>query len=99
MASGMTSSEYIAHHLTNLTYGKHPVNGWSFAESGQQVADMGFMSINVDSMVWSLGLGAFFIWLFSRVGRTATTGVPSGVQNFIEMIIEFVDDNVKSDVL
>ncbi|MDC1340957.1 F0F1 ATP synthase subunit A [Oceanospirillaceae bacterium] len=96
MASGMTSSEYIAHHLTNLTYGKHPVNGWSFAESGQQVIEMGFMSINVDSMVWSVGLGAFFIWLFSRVGRTATTGVPSGVQNFIEMIIEFVDDNVKS---
>jgi len=96
MASGMTSSEYIAHHLTNLTYGKHPVNGWSFAESGQQVAEMGFMSINVDSMVWSVGLGAFFIWLFSRVGRTATTGVPSGVQNFIEMIIEFVDENVKS---
>jgi len=96
MASGMTSSEYIAHHLTNLTYGKHPVNGWSFAESGQQVTEMGFMSINVDSMVWSVGLGAFFIWLFSRVGRTATTGVPSGVQNFIEMIIEFVDDNVKS---
>lgn len=96
MASGMTSSEYIAHHLTNLTYGKHPVNGWSFAESGQQVAEMGPMSINVDSMVWSVGLGAFFIWLFSRVGKAATTGVPSGVQNFIEMIIEFVDDNVKN---
>ena len=43
MASGMTSSEYIAHHLTNLTYGKHPVNGWSFAESGQQVAEMGLV--------------------------------------------------------
>ena len=96
MASGMTSSEYIAHHLTNLTYGKHPVNGWSFAQSGQEVVDMGFMSINVDSMVWSVGLGAFFIWLFSRVARTATTGVPGGVQNFIEMIIEFVDDSVKS---
>ncbi len=96
MASGMTSSEYIAHHLTNLTYGKHPVNGWSFAQSGQEVVDMGFMSINVDSMVWSVGLGAFFIWLFSRVAKTATTGVPGGVQNFIEMIIEFVDDSVKS---
>ena len=71
MASGMTSSEYIAHHLTNLTYGKHPVNGWSFAQSGQEVVDMGFMSINVDSMVWSVGLGAFFIWLFSRVARTS----------------------------
>ena len=56
---------------------------------------MGFMSINVDSMVWSIGLGAFFIWLFSRVGRKATTGVPTGVQNFLEMIIEFVDDSVK----
>jgi F-type H+-transporting ATPase subunit a len=92
----MTSSEYIAHHLTNLTYGKHPVNGWSFAESGDQAAEMGFMAINVDSMAWSIGLGAFFIWMFSRVARTATAGVPSGAQNFIEMIIEFVDDNVKS---
>jgi F-type H+-transporting ATPase subunit a len=96
MAAGMTSSEYIAHHLTNLTYGKHPVNGWSFAESGDQAAEMGFMAINVDSMAWSIGLGAFFIWMFSRVARTATAGVPSGAQNFIEMIIEFVDDNVKS---
>merc|ERR1711865_29932 len=47
-------------------------------------------------MVWSVGLGAFFIWLFSRVAKSATTGVPGGVQNFIEMIIEFVDDSVKS---
>jgi len=30
------------------------------------------------------------------VAKTATTGVPGGVQNFIEMIIEFVDDSVKS---
>ena len=96
MASGMSSADYIQHHLTNLTYGNHPVNGWSFAESGQQAAEMGFMAINVDSMAWSIGLGAFFIWLFSRVAKKATTGVPSGTQNFIEMIIEFVDDNVKS---
>ena len=96
MASGMTSSEYIAHHLTNLTYGNHPVNGWSFAESGEQAAEMGFMAINVDSMAWSIGLGAFFIWFFSRVAKTATTGVPSGAQNFVEMIIEFVDENVKN---
>ncbi|MFQ3211335.1 F0F1 ATP synthase subunit A [Candidatus Njordibacter sp. Uisw_039] len=96
MASGMTSSEYIAHHLTNLTYGNHPDNGWSFAHSAQEASEMGFMAINVDSMAWSIGLGTFFIWLFSRVARTATTGVPSGTQNFVEMIIEFVDENVKN---
>ena len=90
------SAEYIKHHLTNLTYGNHPVNGWSFAESSEQAAEMGFMAINVDSMAWSIGLGAFFIWFFAKVAKTATTGVPGGAQNFIEMIVEFVDDNVKS---
>ena len=97
MASGMTSSEYIAHHLTNLTYGKHPVNGWSFAENGQEVVDMGFMSINVDSMVWSIGLGAFFIWLFSRVGRKATTdlNVTMGIAFSVFFLIIFYSIKAK----
>ena len=96
MASGtVTSTEYIAHHLTNLTFGNHPENGWSFAASAQEAGEMGFMAINVDSMLWSIGLGMVFIWLFSRAAKKASVGVPSGMQNFIEMIIEFVDDNVK----
>ncbi|MGB0446863.1 MAG: F0F1 ATP synthase subunit A [Pseudomonadales bacterium] len=97
MASGtLTSSEYITHHLTNLTYGNHPEKGWVFASNGQEASEMGFMAINVDSMIWSVGLGILFVWLFSRVAKKATTGVPGGMQNFIEMIVEFVDDNVKS---
>ncbi|MBT3145663.1 F0F1 ATP synthase subunit A [Neptunomonas phycophila] len=96
MASGtITSSEYISHHLTNLTFGNHPENGWSFAHSAVEAAEMGFWAINVDTMLWSLGLGILFLWLFRKVAKNVTAGVPNGTQNFIESIVEFVDDNVK----
>jgi F-type H+-transporting ATPase subunit a len=92
----MTSSEYISHHLTNLTYGNHPDLGWKIAETAEEISAMGFMAINIDSMLWSLVLGGLFLWLFSRVARKATVGIPGGLQNFVEMVIEFIDDNVKS---
>ncbi|TGG91471.1 F0F1 ATP synthase subunit A [Natronospirillum operosum] len=88
-------SEYINHHLTNLTYGRHPDLGWKLAESGSEAAEMGFMSIHVDSMMWSIGLGALFLFLFWRAGRKATSDQPGGFQNAIEMILEFIDDTVK----
>ena len=56
---------------------------------------MGFWAIHVDSMGWSIALGALFIWLFHRVARVATTGVPQGFQNFVEMMIEFIDTSVR----
>ena len=34
---------YIKHHLTNLTYGKHPKDGWGFAENAEQAAEMRFL--------------------------------------------------------
>ncbi len=107
-----TVSEYIVHHLTNLTYGKLPAgyvrldeNGealpplteatWTFAHGGAEAAAMGFNAIHVDSMVWSIGLGILFCWMFRRIAVNATSGVPSGVVNFAEMIVEFVDNTVK----
>ncbi len=102
MASGtVTSSEYISHHLTNLTFGNHPEHGWGFAhganaaETAQQAAEMGFWAINVDSMLWSVGLGLLFVWFFRKVAKSVTSGVPGGAQNFVESIIEFIDDSVK----
>ena len=91
-----TAGEYIQHHLTNLTYGRHPDGTWGFAESAQQAADMGFMAINVDSMGWSIALGTLFCVLFGRVAKTATVGVPGGLQNAVEALVEFIDDTVSS---
>ena len=98
MASGetQTSAEYIKHHLTNLTYGQHPDGAWGFAHSAEEAQAMGFMSINVDSMAWSVGLGVIFLLLFRRAAKNATAGVPGGLQNGVEMIVDFIDDLTQS---
>jgi F-type H+-transporting ATPase subunit a len=95
-SAGENSAEYIKHHLTNLVYGRHPDGNWGFAGSAEQAEAMGFMSINVDSMLWSIGLGLVFVLVFGLAARKATSGVPGGLQNFVEMVVEFIDDNVRS---
>lgn len=94
-SSTNASSEYIKHHLTNLTYGQHTDGSWGFAHSTAEAGEMGFWAINVDSMGWSIALGLFFILFFKSVAGKATAGVPGGVQNFVEMIVDFIDDTVK----
>ncbi|MGV6806364.1 MAG: F0F1 ATP synthase subunit A [bacterium] len=94
-AHEQTSTDYIQHHLTNLTFGNHPEHGWSFAHNAQEAAEMGFWAIHVDSMAWSVGLAALFSFLFYRSAKKATAGVPKGFQAFVEMIVEFIDTNVK----
>ena len=71
-----TSAEYIKHHLTNLTYGQFPDGSWGFAHSAEEAASMGFMSIHVDSMAWSIGLGLIFLVIFRSAAAKATAGVP-----------------------
>lgn len=91
----LTSNEYIQHHLTNWTFGHHPTEGWMVAHTQQQAAEMGFNAIHLDSMLWSIGLGVLFCGLFYTVAKRATAGVPSKLQAFVEMIVEFVDSNVR----
>ena len=90
-----SSTEYIKHHLTNLTFGNHPEHGWSFAHTAQDAQEMGFWAFHVDSLGWSIALGLIFCLVFRSIANKANSGVPSGVQNFVEMIVEFVDSNVK----
>ena len=90
-----TSTEYIQHHLQNLVFGLHPENGLGIAHSGQEAAEMGFWSINLDSMFFSIVLGAFFIWLFKKAADNFNAGVPGLLQSSIEVIVEFVDTNVR----
>jgi|TARA_R110000772_G_scaffold148001_1_gene258421 F-type H+-transporting ATPase subunit a len=103
-----TVSEYIVHHLTNLTYGKLPAGyerydgsivgdggAWVMAHGGAEAADMGFTAIHVDSMAWSIGLGIVFSWLFYSVAKKASSGVPSGLGSAVEMVVQFVDNTVR----
>jgi len=89
------SGEYIKHHLTNLVYGQRPDGSWGIAHGADEIKEMGFWSINVDSMFFSIGLGCFFLWIFRRAAKKASTDAPTGLQNFIEMMIEFVDGSVR----
>lgn len=94
-AEQMTTSDYISHHLTNWTFGLHPEQGWKVAETAQEASEMGFTAIHLDSMLWSIGLGIIFCGLFYMVAKKATSGVPGKLQAFIELIVDFVDNNVK----
>ncbi|MDG2278966.1 MAG: F0F1 ATP synthase subunit A [Pseudomonadales bacterium] len=91
-----STQEYIEHHLTNLTYGQLADGSWGFAHTAEELAQMGFMSINVDSMAWSIGLGLVFTFLFRKAATTATSGVPGGLQNAVEMVMEFIDETTQS---
>ena len=80
-ATYASPSEYIQHHLTFFT---RPVEN-----------EHGFWSVNVDTMLTTLfcGVLAFgFMWL---VARKATPGVPSRTQAFVELAVDFVNDQVK----
>lgn len=91
-----TSQEYIQHHLTNLTFGQLPDGSWGFAESAAEAASMGFWSLNVDSMFWSIVCGLAFIWIFRTAAKSATSGVPGALQNGVEMVVDFIDDTTRS---
>ena len=95
MADAITSTDYIKHHLTNLTFGNHPEHGWSFAHTAADAKEMGFWAFHVDSLAWSLVTGLIFLFIFRMVAKRATAGVPGGLQNFVEWIVDFIDDSVR----
>lgn len=95
MAGAGNPTEYITHHLQNLTFGRHPDGTWGFAHSAAEAAEMGFWAFHVDSLFFSFALGAFFLWLFRFVAKRAVSDAPGKLQNFVEVVIEFVDENVK----
>ena len=94
-AEDITSTEYIKHHLTNLTFGKHADGAWGFAHSADEIREMGFWAVQVDSIGWSVVLGLVFFCVFRKVAKQATTGVPGGLQNFVESLVEFIDTSVR----
>ncbi|WP_044873328.1 F0F1 ATP synthase subunit A [Pseudomonas sp. LFM046] len=90
-----TASGYIQHHLQNLTFGRLPTGEWGFAHSAEQAKEMGFWAFHLDTLGWSIGLGLLFVLLFRMAAKKATSGVPGGLQNLVEVMVDFVDSNVK----
>ncbi len=93
-AESQTVQEYIVHHLSYLTYGRFPDGHWGFAHTPEEAAEMGFMAIHVDTMGWSIALGAAFLLWFRWIGLRASADNPGAIQNFVESIFEFVDGRV-----
>ncbi|HHX6783586.1 TPA: FoF1 ATP synthase subunit A, partial [Pseudomonas aeruginosa] len=90
-----TASGYIQHHLQNLTFGRLPNGDWGFAHTAEQAKEMGFWAFHVDTLGWSVLLGVVFLFIFRLAAKKATSGQPGGLQNFVEVMVEFVDTSVK----
>ncbi len=75
-------TEYIKHHLHHLQVQVPGTEG-------------AFWTINLDSVLFKLALALVFVFLFLRVARRATSGVPGKLQCAIEMIVGFVDGLVR----
>ncbi|MEO0997153.1 MAG: F0F1 ATP synthase subunit A [Pseudomonadota bacterium] len=84
-----TPGEYIQHHLTNMQVCS--VDGtltWNHCEGR-------FWALNFDSLLVAAILGSLFLWLFRRVAKRSSPGVPGKLQTAVEMCVEFVDSSVK----
>lgn len=80
--AGQSPAEYVTHHLHH----------WS---SGHDNAFLTFEDWHLDTLFMSTALGLIFLTLF-RIGAVrATSGVPGKLQNFVEVLVDFVDNSVK----
>ena len=83
----LTSTEYITHHLTNLK--------WCAADAVVDGHCTGFWSVHMDTLFVSGILGFIFFGILAKVASQATSGVPGPLQNFVELIVSFVNQQVK----
>src|SRR3569832_93634 len=82
---GMTSGEYIVHHLT-------------FLQNHKAANVVDFTVFNFDSIFFSTLLGVIACWLFWLAARKATSGVPGRFQAAVEILVEMVDSQAKGIV-
>ncbi|AQP99800.1 MULTISPECIES: F0F1 ATP synthase subunit A [Pseudoalteromonas] len=90
-AEEVTLSGHIQHHLTNAKMCSTDT-GLAFNKA---CTDSGFWTWHIDTLAWSIGLGLIFLWIFRSAAKKSTLGVPGKFQCFIEMVVEFVGDNVR----
>jgi len=77
-----SANEYIHHHLT-------------FLSNKESSSVLDFSAIHLDSIFFSVVLALLFGGSFYLAARKATTGVPGKFQNFVELVVEFIDVQVR----
>ena len=82
----LSNTDYIKHHLTYLTFD---------LKTMQFGAGTGFWTVNLDTVFFSLILGVLVLSFFFVASRKVTSGVPGRLQNIVETILVFADDQVK----
>lgn len=55
----------------------------------------GIMAVNLDTVIFSLLAGGVILFIAWLVGRRLTSGRPGRLQNFIEMVVEFINGQVR----
>jgi F-type H+-transporting ATPase subunit a len=55
----------------------------------------GFWAIHLDTVIISWMVGVFFLVLLRTASKSATSDVPNKLQNFVELLYEFADSQVK----
>lgn len=73
--------------LTTQVYIKHHLQNLQVGS--------GFWSLNIDSLFFSVFLGLCFILFFRSIAKHATRGIPGKLQCFVELLVSFVDNNVR----
>ena len=82
----VSNTHYIKHHLTYLTL---DVKTMSLDANG------GFWTLNLDTLFFSIVLGACALLLMYIGARRVSTGIPGKIQNFAEIMLTFADNQVK----
>ncbi len=79
---------YIQHHLTNWCLGCDP-------QTHQPTGLIDFSAFFLDTFLVAALLAGLVMCLAWRIGRNVTEGQPGALQNFFEVLVEFVDGMVK----
>lgn len=80
--------EYIQHHLTNWCIGCDP-------ETHKPTGLVDFNAFFLDTFLVSVILAGIFAFIAWKVGKSIDPDKPSGLQNVIEFLVEFVNQQVK----
>lgn len=85
----MGTVEYIQHHLQN--------NAVCSADNINPATGLceGFWTFHMDTILISIALGALIILMAARLGKRLDAGAPSGFQNAVEGVLDFVGQQVR----